>query len=309
MSRVVAIGEVLVELSRGGDGRYGLSFGGDCFSTAVYLARLGVPTAFATALGDDPYSRAIIAAAEAAGLATGLTVRIAGGKPGLVLVDTDEGGERRVQHWRDGASVRHLFTVEGWGLLAEAMTQASLIYLSGATLSLFDNVGLGRLLATLEVARERGAKVAFDGNFAPSHWGGDIARARAVYAESLKRIDIALLRFADEALLFGEASPEATFERFAAAGIGEIVLKTGADGVLLRRGGETVRVPAAAHRDPADPAADDAFNAGYLAARLAEQGPDAAALAGHRLAAELASNRGAIQPRTGANGHGDDAAR
>ena len=39
--RVVAIGEVMTELARGNDGRFGMSCGGDTFNTAVYLARAG----------------------------------------------------------------------------------------------------------------------------------------------------------------------------------------------------------------------------------------------------------------------------
>ena len=54
-SRVVAVGEVMVEMARGGDGRFGQGCGGDTFNTAVYLARAGVDVAYATALGDDPY--------------------------------------------------------------------------------------------------------------------------------------------------------------------------------------------------------------------------------------------------------------
>ena len=69
-ARVVAVGEVMVELARGADNRYGLSFGGDTFNTAVYLARAGLDVAFATALGDDSYSDAILALATAEGIKT-----------------------------------------------------------------------------------------------------------------------------------------------------------------------------------------------------------------------------------------------
>ena len=58
-SRVVSVGEVTVELARGSDGRFGLGSGGDTFTTAIYLARAGINVAYATALGDDPYSDAI----------------------------------------------------------------------------------------------------------------------------------------------------------------------------------------------------------------------------------------------------------
>jgi 2-dehydro-3-deoxygluconokinase len=179
------------------------------------------------------------------------------------------------------------------------MTQSRLVYLSGATLALFDNVGIGRMLATLEVARERGAKVAFDARFHPADWNGDIARARAIHTEALRRIDIALAATAGAVPLFDDATPAATLDRLAAAGIGEIALGAGAEGVLLRHGGETLTVSAPV---PADPAAGDAFTAGYLAARLAGQPPEAAAHAGQRLASEVAAPRDAGPARKGGNG-------
>ena len=69
-SRVVSVGEVMIEIARGED-RVLLGCGGDTFNTAVYLARAGIEVAFATALGDDPYSVRILALAGAeASLAT-----------------------------------------------------------------------------------------------------------------------------------------------------------------------------------------------------------------------------------------------
>lgn len=307
MSRVVAIGEVLVELSRGEDSRYGLSFGGDGFGVAIRLARLGVATALATAISDDPYSRAIFAGAQAAGLATDLMIRIAGRRPGLAVIETDASGEHHVESWREGAPVRHLFSVEGWGSLAEAMTAAELVYVSGSTLALFDNVGIGRLLATLELARERGAKVALGGAFHLRDWGGDLARARAIHAEALRRVDIALPGFASEVRLFDDASPAATLDRLAAAGIGEIALTAGAGGLLVRQGAETVQVSGeqGADKPPAEPrgeGGDPTFNAGYLAARLAGQPPEAAARTAQRLSSAAAAPSGAEASRKGTNG-------
>ena len=66
--RSICIGECMVELARGSDGRFALSYGGDTFNTAVYLARSGSAVSYVTALGDDPYSAGIIATAEREGL-------------------------------------------------------------------------------------------------------------------------------------------------------------------------------------------------------------------------------------------------
>ena len=107
--RAVCVGEALVEMARGADSRFALGSSGDTFNTAIYLARAGAPVAFATALGDDPYSDAIVALAQAEGIATDLILRVGGRLPGLALADADGTGERRALYWREAAPARELF--------------------------------------------------------------------------------------------------------------------------------------------------------------------------------------------------------
>ena len=154
-SRVVAIGEVMVELARGSDGRFGMACGGDTFNTAVYLARAGIDVAYATALGDDPYSNNIVAMATAEGVKTDLILRVPGRKPGLYTIETDAKGERQFRYWRNEAPARELFELDDWNRVAESMIGARLIYFSGITLSLYCNIGLGRMLA---ISRSRASK-------------------------------------------------------------------------------------------------------------------------------------------------------
>ena len=217
--RTVCVGEATVEFVRGGDGRFGMGCSGDTFNVAVYLARAGIDTAFATALGDDAYSDAILALATAEGVAGDLALRARGRLPGLAVVDTDAAGARRRYDWRGESPARDLFELPDWGRVAEGLTKANLVYFSGITLSLYSNNGLGRFLALVEMARQQGVKVAFDGNFRPRGWRGDLTRARTVFMEALKRVDIALPAYDDEAVLWGDPSPEATVERLQAFGI------------------------------------------------------------------------------------------
>ena len=56
---VICIGECMVELARGNDGRFSLAYGGDTFNTAVYMARAGANVSYLSALGDDAYSQGI----------------------------------------------------------------------------------------------------------------------------------------------------------------------------------------------------------------------------------------------------------
>jgi 2-dehydro-3-deoxygluconokinase len=297
--RVVAIGEVMIELTRGGDGRFAVACGGDTFNTAVYLARAGIDVAFASALGDDPYSDGIVALAAAEGVASDLMLRVPGRLPGLDLIDATIADHRHVHYWRSEAPARELFELPDWGRIAESLLKAKLVYFSGITLSLYSNNGLGRFLAVVELARKQGAKIAFDGNFRPRGWKGDLTRTRTVFMEALKRVDIALPAYDDEAVLWGDPSPEATVERLGAFGIGEIVVKNGPNSALVSSGGQSEFIPVPEVVVPVDTmAAGDSFNAAYIAARLSGDGPGAAAAAAHRLAGQVIRHRGAIMPST-----------
>jgi 2-dehydro-3-deoxygluconokinase len=296
--KVVAIGEVMIEMARGNDGRFGMSCGGDTFNTAVYVARAGIDTTYATALGDDSYSDSIAAMAAAEGVKTDLMLRMPGRQPGIYTIETDARGERRFHYWRGEAPARELFELSDWNRIAERMIGAQLIYFSGITLSLYSNVGVGRMLATIELARQRGAKVAFDCNFRPQGWKGNLPRTRTVFMEALKRTDIALPTFDDEAVLWGDPSPEATVERMQAFGIGEIVVKNGPNSALVAFADKHEMVPVPEVIVPIDTtAAGDSFNAGYIAARLLGENATVAAAAAHRLAAQKIRHRGAIMPR------------
>jgi 2-dehydro-3-deoxygluconokinase len=299
--RVVCVGEVMVEMARGHDGRFGQACGGDTFNTAVYLARAGIAVGYASALGDDRYSNDILAMAGAEGVATDLVLRVPDRLPGLYLIETDAAGERSFQYWRENSPARDLFELAEWSRVAEGLVAAKLIYFSGITLSLYSNVGLGRLLAVTEMARQQGAKIAFDGNFRARGWNGDLPRTRTVFMEALKRVDIALPTYDDEAVLWGDPSPEATVERLQAFGIGEIVVKNGPNGALVASGGQRELIPVPEVVQPVDTtAAGDSFNAAYLAERLSGTAPAEAAAAAHRLAGEKIRHRGAIMPRAAA---------
>jgi 2-dehydro-3-deoxygluconokinase len=303
-SLILSIGEVMIEMTRGSDGRFRQTCAGDTFNTAVYLARRGLPVAFASALGDDPYSDQILTLAASEGIATELVSRVPGRLPGLCLVETTPAGDRIPHFWREGSPACQLFELPNWGRIAEAMIGARIVYFSGITLSIYSNMGLGRFLAVLEAARAAGAKVVFDGNYRPRAWHGDIQRTRRVFMEALKRVDIALPTYNDEALLWGDPSPDATIERLQAFGIAEIAIKNGASSALVASGGHREAIPVPDVVVPVDTtAAGDSFNAGYMAARLADENPADAAIAGHRLASEVIRHRGAILPRSAGAEH------
>jgi 2-dehydro-3-deoxygluconokinase len=225
-------------------------------------------------------------------------LRTPGRMPGLYLIETDKSGERQFHYWRETSPARELFERADWSVVAERLLTASTVYFSGITLSLYSNLGIGRFLATVELARQNGVTIAFDGNFRPRAWKGDLVRGRAVFTEALKRVDIALPTFEDEALLWGDASPAATVRRLQAFGINEIAVKNGPNGALVVAEGRQEIVPVPQVVSPVDTtAAGDSFNAAYLAARQQGESAFAAVEAAHRLAGEVIGHRGALMPR------------
>jgi 2-dehydro-3-deoxygluconokinase len=296
---VISIGECMVELARGPDGRFGLAFGGDTFNTAVYMSRSGADVAYATALGDDAYSDGIRALAQSEGVAGHLIGTKPGRMPGLYMIETAASGERSFAYWRDRAPARELFDSGGDAALLTAMKAARLVYFSGVTLSLYNEAARDAFAAALIAARKAGACIAMDNNFRPRGWGGDAAtaaaNARPVFERFWRLADIAVPTFDDEQAMWGDATPATTIERLAALGVAEIVVKNGAEGALVHSGGSTSAAACPAKVTPVDTtAAGDSFNGGYLAARLKGHAPPAAALAGHRLAAIVIQHRGAI---------------
>lgn len=307
---LVSIGECMVEMARGGDGRFGLAYGGDTFNTAVYASRMGVNTAYATALGDDPYSDAIVALATSENIDMSLTPRRAGRMPGLYLIETNPQGERSFYYWRDRSPARELFEdAREVDVLTRALTRAGVVYFSGITLSLYSTTDVTRLFAALNAARDAGAKIAFDGNFRPRGWSHDLNRARKTFARFLPLCDIVLPTFDDEQALWGDATPEATISRIAQHGVGEIVVKNGAEGAVVHAEAQTRHVATPERVTPVDTtAAGDSFNAGYLAGRMRGANPIDAARAGHRLAGVVIRHRGAIVPREATDALGLDSA-
>ena len=295
---IISIGECMVELARGHDGRFGLAYGGDTFNTAVYLARTGQRVAYATALGDDGYSDGIVKLAADEGVSTELVNRVSGRMPGLYLIETTAAGERTFHYWRESSPARELFDGAYGATVAAAMKAARLVCFSGITLSLYSPAGLDRFTSALAAARSAGARIAMDGNYRPRGWGGDAARACGVMERFWRLADVALPTFDDEAALWRDATPAATIARLAGFGVGEIVVKNGRAGAIVLADGARRDVPCPDKIAALDTtAAGDSFNAGYLARRLAGDSAVAAAVFGHRLAGVVIQHRGAIVPR------------
>ncbi len=293
MGTVACVGECMIELSEHLDGRLTRGFGGDTLNTAVYLARLGVDVDYITALGDDAWSSAMIAAWQAEGVGTDHVRRVPGRLPGLYIIQTDTTGERRFSYWRDRAPARDLFATPSV-MSAATLAAYSHVYLSGISLSLYGASGRATLSDMLDAARSAGTRIVFDTNYRPRGWP-DIDEARAAYENLFARADIVFASTEDMQPLFGDAEP--ALRRASARA--EIVLKHATPTCTVIVDGAATLVEADPVADVVDTtAAGDSFAAGYLAARLRALSPCESARIGHRVAGAVVRHRGAVIPST-----------
>ena len=297
--KIALFGECMLELSGTAFGAMQQRYGGDTFNTAVYLARCGGPAiqvCYATAVGNDTLSTAMLARWQQDGIGLELVRTIAGRMPGIYQIEVDAQGERRFHFWRENSAARAYFDTPQTPLEARAHTWDA-FYFSGISLAILPSAGSERLFALAHQLRARGASVVFDNNYRAALWP-DIAVAREQFARAFAVASTLLITADDHQALF--ALPDATSTIAAAQQltVGEIIIKRGAAATLVRAESgaweEVAVVPVTQVVDTT--AAGDSFAAGYLSQRLLGAPRTTAAHFGNTLAARVIGHPGAIIP-------------
>ncbi|TDQ56852.1 2-keto-3-deoxygluconate kinase [Mesocricetibacter intestinalis] len=298
MKKIALIGECMIELNGEPFGTMYQTYGGDTLNTATYLARVSsreeLQVCYVSALGTDKLSQGMIERWQAEGIDTRWVLRDEKRCAGLYLIQLDPQGERTFLYWRNQSAARYLLQHLDYPQLLSELQDVQMIYLSGISLAILPENDRTLLLSQLSALKQNGVEIAFDTNFRPQLWLSK-AQAQACYQALLPLVDIALVTFDDENLLWGDSNEQATIARLSAFNIGKIIVKQGAAGATVCENGKQSFVATTPVQNVVDTtSAGDSFNAGFLAGYLQGKPLDTCCAQGNQLAAIVIQHKGAI---------------
>lgn len=242
MKDIVAIGEVLIDLTQkgvdeNGVAQYAANPGGAPANLAVAAARLGAKTAFVGKVGRDAFGNSLRAVLEANNVDTQGLLEDAKEHTTLAVVSVDETGERSFSFYRNPSADVNLRAEE----LPEKLLKDTRVLHFGSV-SLTAEPARSATLYAARIARENGCLVSYDPNYRASLWNSQEEAVREM-KNALPLCDI--LKISDEELplLTGTTDPAEGSGMLAKLGIRLIFITLGANGAFFRLGAQTGSVP------------------------------------------------------------------
>lgn len=242
MKDIVAIGEVLIDLTQKGTdelgvGQYAANPGGAPANLAVAAARLGAETAFVGKVGADAFGSYLRRVLEENGVDTTGMLTDAREHTTLAVVSVDGTGERSFSFYRDPSADVNLRAEE----IPAALLHDTRVLHFGSV-SLTAEPARSATLYAAKTARENGCLVSYDPNYRESLWNSR-EEAVAQMKAALPLCDI--LKISDEELplLTGTNDPAEGSRQLSELGIRLIFVTLGADGAFYRMGEHTGSVP------------------------------------------------------------------
>jgi sugar/nucleoside kinase (ribokinase family) len=239
--------------------------GGSAANTAAALAKLGVSCRFVGTVGDDPAGRfAIESLAESRVDVT--SVRTVPVEPTvMVLVVVPPDGDRLIYVWPPRGGAHGMLEAQP---ASQSLEGAEWLHISGICLRV--TPARDALLAAMAQARSKGIPISLDLNLRLENWGWE-HNFRETAMEAINRADIVLGSAHDEIDALVDAGDPVASAQALAGTERTVVARNGADGAIAIAGEDVVR-SAGFDIDVVDTVgAGDAFDAGFIAARLANR--------------------------------------
>jgi 2-dehydro-3-deoxygluconokinase len=298
MKNIWFLGECMAELRSTDNSTMHCSFAGDVYNSSVYLKRLfgDINTGMITALGKDSLSDKIRSAFESEDLDNGLVFTHPDKVPGLYLVEVDDQGERSFTYWRNDSAARQVATFFDLPALNK-LCSADVLFFSGISLAVLTPETRDIFWHAIEQVRTAGVKLVFDPNYRARLWKSP-EDAINQFNKAFQLSDIFLPGVEDLNELYGVQSTREAIDFCRNFNATEIVIKNGAESVLTLASGELEEHAITPVKNVVDTtSAGDAFNGGYLGARLSGHSVQEAVRIGAKASAVVIQHPGAIVPK------------
>lgn len=260
------------------------TIGGAESNVACHLSALGTASAWVSAVGADPFGRALLEELSASGVDVTATYVDPVRPTGVYFKESGTTGSP-VRYYRAGSAASGM----GPGLLAGLdLRGVRLIHLSGITPAL--SPSCADLVRAVLTAPREGRLVSFDVNWRPALWpGGD----GTVLAELAALADIVLVGDDEAEVVWGTGDVRALRELLPQPRT--LVVKHGERGATLLEHGRAEVFESALRVRVVEPVgAGDAFAAGFLAATLRRASPRFRLRQGHLQAASALLTQGDV---------------
>jgi len=239
--------------------------GGTAANVAVALARLDVPVALVSAVGDDGYGRWILEdlVREGVDIQYMSVLRNAFTPMVIALVETD--GERMMVVWppEGGAQTQLQKDVVDRAF----MSSASWLHTSGMCLR--TSPARDSVLYAMKLARKAGLTVSLDLNLRMELLGLDDL-TREMFERAIELSDVVFGNAEEEILQIAGKDSIVAGAQYLSEGKRIVIARQGGRGAFVFTPKETFRVPAFQTEIVDSVGAGDAFNGGFIAARMAK---------------------------------------
>jgi 2-dehydro-3-deoxygluconokinase len=291
---VLALGEALIEFNQtqADPPLYLQGFGGDTSNAIIAAARAGARTGYLTRLGDDGWADRLLQLWRAEGVSTGGVRRMPGQRTGLYFVHHDAQGHH-FSYARAGSAASLMAVDDVRTHWADLLGLSQWLHVSGISLAISESAREATLLA-MQVARQKGTRVALDTNLRLSLWS--VEQARDTLIRAMAECDLLLPSLDDLVQLIGPGEPQAMASWCHAQGVRTVVLKLGNQGALISQDGAMTRVEGLRVEAVDATGAGDCFCGNLLARRVAGDDLAQAVRWANAAAALSVQGRGAIAP-------------
>jgi 2-dehydro-3-deoxygluconokinase len=287
---IIGLGEPLIEFNQTGtDGSYRLGHGGDTSNAVIAAARQGARAGYVTSLGNDQFGDGFIDLWSREGVDTGGVQRHPEAHTGIYFVS--HGAKGHVfSYLRAGSAASRLGPHD---LPESYLASAKYLHVSGISQAI-SAAACDAVFRAIEIVRAAGGKVSYDTNLRLKLW--PLTRARAIVDATIPLCDLIFPSLEDATALTGLTSRDEIVDRYLALGTPLVVLKLGADGVLVATARERRHLAGHKARTVDATGAGDTFDGAFLAAAVAGADPFEAARYANAAAALSTEGFGAVAP-------------